>query len=129
MRFIAAAIVCVLPLLAASPAELEHARKLYRYTDYSGSLQVLAAIQPKDGPVYALTGQNLYMQGEYKKATESLEKALAAEPNNSDYALWLGRAYGRRAETRARSRRRRTRPRRGRTLKNPCASTRAIWRR
>jgi tetratricopeptide (TPR) repeat protein len=91
--------MCVLPLLGASPAELEHARKLYRYTDYSGSLQVLAAIQPKDGPVYALTGQNLYMQGEYKKATESLEKALAAEPDNSDYALWLGRAYGRRAET------------------------------
>ena len=99
MRFIAAVIVCVFPLLAASPAELEHARKLYRYTDYSGSLQVLAAIQPKDGPVYALTGQNLYMQGEYKKATESLEKALAADPDNSDYALWLGRAYGRRAET------------------------------
>jgi len=93
MRFIAAIIVSVLPLLAASPAELEHARKLYRYTDYAGSLQILAAIQPKDGPVYELTGQDLYMQG------ESLEKALAAEPDNSDYAMWLGRAYGRRAET------------------------------
>ena len=86
-------------MLAASPAELEQARKLYRYTDYTGSLQILAGIQPKDGPVYELTGQNLYMRGDYKKATESLEKALAAEPVNSDYALWLGRAYGRRAET------------------------------
>jgi tetratricopeptide (TPR) repeat protein len=99
MRFIAAVIVCIFPVLAASPTELEHARKLYRYTDYSGSLQVLATIQPKDGPVYELAGQNLFMQGEYKKATESLEKALAAEPDNSDYAMWLGRAYGRRAET------------------------------
>src|SRR6204780_1211680 len=99
MRFWAAVIVCSFPLLAVSPSELEHARKLYQYTDYAGSLQILAAIQPKDGPVYELTGQNLYMQGEYKKATESLEKALAVEPDNSDYALWLGRAYGRRAET------------------------------
>ena len=49
--------------------------------------------------MYELTGQNLYMQGEYKKATESLEKAVAAEPANSDYELWLGRAFGRRAET------------------------------
>src|SRR6516225_6891658 len=38
------------------------------------------------------------MMGEYKKATDALEKAVAAEPSNSDYALWLGRAYGRRAE-------------------------------
>jgi tetratricopeptide (TPR) repeat protein len=99
MRFVTAIILCSFPLLAVSPSELEHARKLYQYTDYAGSLQVLAAIQPKNGPVYELTGQNLYMQGEYKKATENLEKALAAEPDNSDFALWLGRAYGRRAET------------------------------
>ena len=87
MRFIAAAIMCVLPLLGASPAELEHARKLYRYTDYSGSLQVLAAIQPKDGPVYALTGQNLYMQGEYKKATESQTKENTNNGCNSSVRL------------------------------------------
>ena len=98
-RAIAAIVLSVFPLLAGSSAELEKARKLYRYTDYSGSLAVLAAIQSKDGSVYELTGQNLFMQGEYKKATESLEKALALEPDNSDYALWLGRAYGRRAET------------------------------
>src|SRR3984885_1645272 len=96
MRFVTAIILCSFPLLAVSPSELEHARKLYQYTDYAGSLQVLAAIQPKNGPVYELTGQNLYMQGEYKKATENLEKALAAEPDNSDFALWLGRADGRR---------------------------------
>jgi uncharacterized protein HemY len=39
------------------------------------------------------------MQGEYKKATEILEKAVAADPGNSEYELWLGRAFGRRAET------------------------------
>src|SRR6202034_2732819 len=40
-----------------------------------------------------------YMQGEYKKSSENLEKALVSDPTNADYALWLGRAFGRRAET------------------------------
>jgi tetratricopeptide (TPR) repeat protein len=44
-------------------------------------------------------GRDYYMQGEYKKASEALEKAFAEEPGNSQYALWLARAHGRRAET------------------------------
>jgi Flp pilus assembly protein TadD len=99
MRFSAAALLAVWPLLAASSADLEQARKLYQLTDYDTSLKILQAIQPKDAPVHELIGRNQYMQGEYKKATESLEKAVAAEPGNSDYELWLGRAFGRRAET------------------------------
>jgi tetratricopeptide (TPR) repeat protein len=39
------------------------------------------------------------MLGDFKRASEVLEKASNAQPSNSDYALWLGRAYGRRAET------------------------------
>jgi tetratricopeptide (TPR) repeat protein len=85
--------------LAASPADLDQARRLYQLTDYENSLKILEGIESKDGPVFALIGRNRYMQGEYKKATEILEKAVAAEPANSDYELWLGRAFGRRAET------------------------------
>jgi Flp pilus assembly protein TadD len=86
-------------MLAVSPANLDQARKLYQLTDYETSLKILLAIQPKDGPVFELIGRNQYMQGEYKNATETLEKAVAAGPGNSEYELWLGRAYGRRAET------------------------------
>jgi tetratricopeptide (TPR) repeat protein len=39
------------------------------------------------------------MQGEYKKAAEALEKATALDPRNAEYALWLARSLGRRAET------------------------------
>jgi tetratricopeptide (TPR) repeat protein len=39
------------------------------------------------------------MMGEFKKSTEILEKAVAQKPDSSDLRLWLGRAYGRRAET------------------------------
>ncbi|HXM46147.1 MAG TPA: tetratricopeptide repeat protein [Bryobacteraceae bacterium] len=95
----AGALLAVLPLLAASVADLDQARKRYQLTDYDASLKILDAIQSKDAPVFELIGRNYYMQGEYKKATEILEKAVAAEPAKSEYELWLGRAYGRRAET------------------------------
>jgi Flp pilus assembly protein TadD len=99
MRLYQAALLAVWPLLAASQASLDQARQHYQHTDYDASLKVLEAIEPKDGPVLAMMGRNHYMQGEYKKATEILEKATAADPANSDYELWLGRAFGRRAET------------------------------
>jgi len=83
---------------AAGP-ELDRARRLYESTDFEQSLQVLQSIQAKDGAAYELLGRNYYMQGEFKKASEALEKAVEAEPGNSGYVLWLGRAYGRRAET------------------------------
>src|ERR1700704_3638368 len=37
--------------------------------------------------------------GHSKRTAETEEKAGAADPTNSEYELWLGRAYGRRAET------------------------------
>src|SRR5579862_8049166 len=83
---------------AQSPA-LDKARKLYNLTDFDESLKVLHEIPSKDGAVYELIGRNYYMQGEYKKASEAFEKAFAAEPDNSQFALWLARAHGRRAET------------------------------
>ena len=83
---------------AAGP-ELSTARKLYNSTDFEQSLKVLQEIPSKDGPVYELMGRNYYMRADYKRATEVLEKAVAMEPANAEYALWLGRAWGRRAET------------------------------
>jgi tetratricopeptide (TPR) repeat protein len=83
---------------AAGP-EFDQARKLYNLTEFEQSLKILEAIPQKDGAIYELAGRNYYMQGDFKNATEALEKAVAAEPGNSEFNLWLGRAYGRRAET------------------------------
>ena len=83
----------------ASGPDLEQARRLYLATDFERSLKVLQGIPNKDAQAYELMGLNWYMTGEFKKATEALEKAVAAEPSNAEYALWLARAYGRRAET------------------------------
>lgn len=98
MKLFAIALGVASILMADSP-EFDRARKLYDQTDFEQSLKVLAAIPAKDAPVYALMGRNYYMQSDYKKATEALEKAFAADSRNAEYALWLGRSFGRRAET------------------------------
>jgi tetratricopeptide (TPR) repeat protein len=85
-------------VFAAGP-EFDRAHKLYDLTRFEESLKVLQEAPQKDAEVWLLTGRNYYMIGEYKKATEALEKAAAAAPGDSQVALWLGRAYGRRAET------------------------------
>lgn len=85
--------------LWAGGPEFERARKLYNLTEFEQSLKILQAIPQKDASVHDLIGRNYYMQGDFKNATEALEKAVTAEPDNSEFNLWLGRAYGRRAET------------------------------
>jgi len=100
MRVKLSALLALLTSAAsAAGLEMDRARKLYNSTNFDGSLQLLHAMPAKDGAVYELIGRNYYMQRDFKKATEALEKAMAAEPGNSGYALWLGRAFGRRAET------------------------------
>lgn len=84
-------------VLSASP--FEDARKLYGRTDYGGALRLLLPLENKDAPVWALIGQSYFMSADYKKSTEALEKAVASEPGNAVYVHWLGRAWGRRAES------------------------------
>lgn len=78
---------------------LLRAKQLYQKTRYEEALSLLAGLPVENGAVYALMGQCYYMLGDFKKATEQLERAVRLEPGNSEYHLWLGRAYGRRAET------------------------------
>ena len=93
---------CILLLVTsawASPDIVLRASALYQSTDYTGSLRVLEQDPAPDAAGYLLTGKNYFMSGDYKKAVEFFEKALAIAPGNSEYELWLGRAWGRRAET------------------------------
>jgi len=83
----------------AASVEWVRAHDLYQRTEYNQSLVQLLPLSPKDAATLQLIGQNYFMVGEYKKATESLEKALALAPDDAQCLLWLGRAYGRRAET------------------------------
>jgi Flp pilus assembly protein TadD len=90
-------------LLLCAPAQasdvLDRARDLYQHTDYQASLQVLAADPTPGAENRALRGKNYFMLGDLKKASDAFELAVAGNPGNAEYTLWLGRAYGRRAET------------------------------
>lgn len=74
------------------------AEKLYGLTDYKAALSLLEALPAKDAHSWELIGRSHYMLGEFKKATDALEKAVAGDPLNAAYHDWLGKAFGRRAE-------------------------------
>ena len=83
----------------AGGPDLERARKLYNLTEFQQSIELLQGVPNKTAAVYDLIGRNYFGEGEFKKSIEFFEKAIALEPGNAEHTLWLGRAYGRRAET------------------------------
>ncbi|MBZ5616977.1 MAG: hypothetical protein LAO23_23515 [Acidobacteriia bacterium] len=83
----------------AATSRLEHARALYQRGEFRAALEVLQDVAQIDAGVFFLRGQCHYMMGDAKAASVLLEKAVALDPDNSRFHLWLGRAYGRRAET------------------------------
>jgi tetratricopeptide (TPR) repeat protein len=86
--------------LLAYADDLERARELYSRTEYRQSLELLDQSPQRAEPAaLALAGRCWYQLGDFKRAVDALEKAAAAAPRDSNYHLWLGRAYGRRAET------------------------------
>jgi tetratricopeptide (TPR) repeat protein len=99
MRALIVPLLAGLSLLGAAETALERARQYYARTDYQAALRTLEAVPQKSATIYELIGKSFYMQGEFKKSSQAFEQAVAADPNNSEYHNWLGRAYGRRAET------------------------------
>src|SRR5262252_1385468 len=77
---------------------LKRAENLYHRTDYRASIAALQGTS-LDAGAYNLMGRDYFMLGEYKKATDAFQKATALEPKKSDHVHWLGRTFGRRAET------------------------------
>jgi tetratricopeptide (TPR) repeat protein len=83
---------------SSGAGRLTRAEELYQRTDYTGSLALLDT-DDKNAATNFLIGRDYFMMADFKKATDYLQKASAAEPNNSEYMDWVGRVYGRRAET------------------------------
>jgi len=98
MRFLSLATFTCALLFAAGP-EYDRALDLYKHTDYEGSLKLLLRLQERSAADLALIGQNYFMLGNAKRASYFIQQEVTVEPNNSVYHHWLGRAYGRSAET------------------------------
>ena len=93
------AILLFTAVAGASTDVVQRASDLYEHTEYAASLHILATDPAPDAASFMLTGKNYFMSGDYKKAVEFFEKARTITPGSSDCELWLGRAWGRRAET------------------------------
>ncbi|HKD09446.1 MAG TPA: tetratricopeptide repeat protein [Bryobacteraceae bacterium] len=90
------ALLCLALPVAAE--DLSLAEGLFRRTDYAGALRVALRQEHPGAPGYAIAGRSSLMEGKFKAAVEYFQKAVALEPRSSEYALWLGRAWGRKAE-------------------------------
>lgn len=85
--------------LLAEQASYQRAHELYDRTAYGESLKLLLVERAPDAATNQLIGLNYFMQGDFRKASDFFSKAAELAPKSSEYMLWLGRAYGRRAET------------------------------
>jgi tetratricopeptide (TPR) repeat protein len=84
--------------ISLSAQALTRAEDLYRHTKYDASLALLDG-NATDPQTTFLMGRDYFMLGDFKRAADYFQKSVTAQPLNSEYMDWLGRAYGRRAET------------------------------
>ena len=101
------AIVVVLLLLAvpaarpfSSPQDKDAHALLNsgRVTDAIDLLRQVTQTSNNDAEAWHLLCRAYLSLEKWNDAVKSCEKAVAADPNNSEYHLWLGRAYGEKAE-------------------------------
>jgi cytochrome c-type biogenesis protein CcmH/NrfG len=81
---------------AFAESDTDRATLLYNHAEYSAAIGILSHIR---NPDLELLGQCYFMEGDFRRAADSLEKAAVLNPDSSMIQTWLGRAWGRRAET------------------------------
>ena len=83
----------------AGPTEIARAADLYHRTQYKDAYRILQPVLGNDPAAHSLAGKCKYMLDDFKKAADLFEKAVQLNGQLSDHYHWLGRAYGRRAES------------------------------
>lgn len=86
-----------LPLLAS---DVERAVALYNRTEYPAAIELLkSSPEAQTAAAQEITGKSWYQLGDFKKAVEAFERVERQRPSDSGIKNWLGRSWGRRAET------------------------------
>jgi len=95
-RFLAVAVLALsaLALDANAPSELLAAG---RVDDAITTLSSRISSAPDDAASYNFLCRAHFAVSNWDRAISACEKAVALEPNNSEYHLWLGRTYGEKA--------------------------------
>jgi tetratricopeptide (TPR) repeat protein len=89
------ALTCVVPAFAATPKELLAAGRVDEAIEL---LQQKIDQKASDAESYNLLCRAYFMEEDWDHATTNCERAKNLDPQNSLYALWLGRAYGEKAD-------------------------------
>ena len=69
-----------------------------KYQQVQSASQAALAVAPKDPALHYWLARSSYELGVYDTAVTSAEEACRLDPQKSDFEMWLGRAYGRKAE-------------------------------
>ena len=91
-------LLCPLVIASAATPEWERAHSLVQKADFQQAVAVLEKAPDKDPENLQLLGEAWIGLKDFKKAVDVLEKAASIAPKSSNIQLWLGRAWGRRAE-------------------------------
>jgi tetratricopeptide (TPR) repeat protein len=104
INLICAALVCLLLLPGVGRAEetsLQQAKSAFEKGEYTQAIEILknaAGSEPNSGDIYVLLARSYLELNQYDAAVNSAEKAVAIDPKNSEYHLWLGEAFGAKAD-------------------------------
>ena len=97
-----ASFACLLLVTLTLPATAaDSARDLLcagRVDDALTALQARIQAAPQDAEAPNLLSRAYLLIEKWDRAVEAAERAVALQPKSSDYHLWLGRAYGNKAE-------------------------------
>ena len=80
-------------------ADLALASELYQRSDYHAALRELKSATTGEPEALFLSGKIHYMLGDYKEAVNLLTEATQRSGSESSYFNWLGKSYGRLAES------------------------------
>jgi tetratricopeptide (TPR) repeat protein len=69
-----------------------------KYKQVQTESQAALAVAPRDPALHYWLARSSYELGVYDTAVTSAEEACRLDPQKSDFEMWLGRAYGRKAE-------------------------------
>ena len=90
LRTVAALVLTNVMLFAASPSkEISKAEDLYQHTDFENSLALLDK-HSEDAGTNFLAGRDYFSLGDFKKAVDSLGRAVAKDPLNSGLCRLAG---------------------------------------
>lgn len=86
------------PSNTPAPMVVSELLSLGRVDDAIKALDLQLKNSPRDAPALNLLSRSYFAMQKWDPAIEAGEKAVSIAPNNSEYHMWLGRAYAEKAD-------------------------------